>query len=158
MSFDRRGVTLVETLLAASITAMIVGVLGSALFLFWRATEQGNDEYRALHDVQNAGFWITRDGEMAQSTSLTPGADPVQSMTLNWTDGGQAHTVTYSLSSASLQRDEDGSVSAVARHVSAVGFSISSERVITADITSAPEGRWGVTEQATYKVFLRPTA
>jgi hypothetical protein len=158
MNFDRRGITLVETLLAASITAMIVGVLGSALFLFWRGTEQGNDQYRALHDVQNAGFWITRDGEMAQSTSLTPGADPLQSMTLSWADEGQVHTVSYSLSGASLQRDEDGSVSTVARNVSAAGFSISAQRVITVVITSTPAGRWGVTEQATYKAYLRPTA
>jgi len=158
MSTDERGVTLVETLLAAGIAAMIVGVLGSAIFLFWRTTEQGNEQYSALHDVQNTGFWLTRDGQRAQSTSLNEGEDPVESMTLSWTDGGQSHTVTYSLSGTSLQRNHDGTVTTVARHISSVGFSISSQGVITADITSSPQGRWEISEQTTYKVCLRPTA
>jgi len=157
MGTCQRGVTLVETLLAAGIATMIVGVLGSAIFLFWRATEQGNEQCRALHDVQNAGFWITRDGQRAQSTSLNEGEDPVESMTLSWTDGGQSHTVTYSLSGTSLQRNYDGTVTTVARHISSVGFSISAQRVITADITSSPEGRWEISEQTTHKVYLRPT-
>ena len=157
MSTDQRGVTLVETLLAAGIAAMIVGMLGSAIFLFWRASEQGNDKFRALHDVQNAGFWITRDGGGAQSTSLNEGEDPVESMTLSWTEGEQAHTVTYSLSGADLQRNYDGTVTTVARYISSVGFSISSEGVITGNITSSPEGRWETSEEATYKIWPRPT-
>ena len=158
MSTDERGVTLVEILLAAGIATMIIGVLGSSIFLFWRTTEQGNERYRALHDVQNAGFWITRDGQRAQSTSLIEGADPVESMTLSWTDGGQSHTVTYSLSGNSLQRNHDGTITTVARLISSVGFSISAQRVITCAITSSPQGRWEVSEQTTYKVYLRPTA
>jgi len=158
VSADQKGITLVETLLAAGIATMIVGVLGSAIFLFFRVTEQGNEQYRALHDVQNAGFWITRDGEKAQSTDLTPGADPVGSMTLSWSDLGQAHTVTYSLSGSNLQRNHDGEVSAVARHVSSVGFSLSAQRVVTADVTSSPDGRWGVSEETTFKAYLHPTS
>ena len=154
---DQRGITLVETLLAAGIAAMIVGVLGSAIFLFMRVTEEGNDHFRALHDVQNAGFWITRDGGGAQSISLNEGEDPVESMTLGWTDGGQAHTVTYSLSGTDLQRNYDGTVTTVARYISGVGFSISSEGVITGNITSSPEGRWETSEEVTYKIWPRPT-
>lgn len=155
---DQRGITLVEVLLAAGIATMIAGVLGSAIFLFFRVTEQGNDQYRALHDVQNAGFWITRDGESAQTADLVEGADPVNSMTLSWSDAGEEHTITYSLSGNNLQRDYDGTISTVARYISFVGFSISEQRVITADITSAPQGRWETSEQSTYKVYLRPTA
>jgi VCBS repeat-containing protein len=158
MSTDERGVTLVETLLAAGIATMIIGVLGSSIFLFWQTTEQGNEQYRALHDVQNAGFWITRDGQRAQSTSLIEGADPVGTMTLSWTDGGQSHTVTYSLSGTNLQRNHDGTITTVARYISSVGFSFSAQRVITCAITSSPQGRWEVSEQTTYKVYLRPTA
>jgi len=153
---DQRGITLVETLLATAIAAVIVGLLGSTIFLFMRSTEQGNKHLMAYQDLQNAGHWITRDGMAAQTTSLVNGAAPVTSMTLSWTDGGQSNTVTYSLSGDDLRRDYNGTAMTVARNVSSVGFSIS-QRVITSNITSAPAGRWEVSKEATYRVRLRPT-
>ena len=153
---DQRGMTLVELLIAAAIAAMLVPILGSAIFQFMQVTEQGNDQFRALHDVQNAGYWITLDGKRAATTDLIEGADLVDSITLSWTDGGQAHTTTYSLSSTDLQRDHNGTTITVARYILNVGFSIS-QGVITANLTSSPEGRWEVSEETTYKVCLRPT-
>ena len=152
----QRGITLVETLLATAIAAMIVGLLGSTIFLFMRSTEQGNKQLIAFQDLQNAGHWITRDGMAAQTTGLADGAAPVVSMTLSWTDGEQSNTVTYSLSGDDLRRNYNGTVMTVARNVSSVGFSIS-QRVITSNMTSAPAGRWGASKDATYKVRLRPT-
>ena len=147
---------LVELLMAAGISAMLVGVLGSAIFQFMQVTERGNDQFRALHDVQNAGYWITLDGKRAATTTLIEGAQPVESMSLSWTDSGQPHTVTYSLSGTDLQRDHNGTMTPVARHVSAVGFSIS-QGVVTATLTSSPEGRWEVTKETAYRICLRPT-
>lgn len=151
-----RGMTLVELLLAAGIAAMVAGVLGSATFQFMQVTERGNDQFRALHNVQNAGYWITLDGRRAETTDLIEGAEPVESMTLSWTDSGQPHTVTYSLTGTDLQRDHNGTMTIVARYVSSVGFSIS-EGVITATLTSSPDGRWEVSKETTYKVCPRPT-
>ena len=151
---DQRGITLVETIVAAVIAAMLVSVLGSAIFLFTRAAEEGNNELRDIHDMQNAGYWLTRDGKMAQYTDLSDGAPPVQSMTLSWTDDGQAHTVTYSLSSTDLRRNHNGTTITVARYVSSVGFSIS-QGIITGTMTSSPGGRWGISEEATYKIWPR---
>jgi type II secretory pathway pseudopilin PulG len=153
---DERGMTLIETIVAAGIAALIVGVLGSTVFLLTRTTEQGNDELNALQDVQNAGYWLTRDGKMADSTDLIGDAAPVSSVTLSWDDGGQNHTVTYSLSGTELKRDYDGNMMTVARHVSSVGFSISGG-VITATVTSSPDGRWQTSEETTYKITPRPT-
>lgn len=154
---DQRGVTLVELLAATAISALIVTTLGTALHQFIRTSERGNDELRALHDVQNAGFRLALDGERAEATNLVDGALPVESMTLSWTSGGEAHTSTYSLSGTELKRDHNGTIITVARHVSAVEFSIAG-RVLTVTMTSTPEGRWGVSEQATYKIWLRPTS
>ena len=163
MGTDQRGVTLVETLLAAGIAAMIVGVLGSAIFLFMRVTEEGNDHFRALHDVQNAGFWITRDGESAQTTAVD-GVSGNMTLVLGWTDGGQSHTVTYYRSGTGgtdLQRDHyDGIATTekiVARYISSVDFSISAQGLITGNMTYSPQGRWGVSETVTYKIWPRPT-
>ena len=151
---DQKGITLVETIVAAGIASMLIGVLGSAIFLFTRTTEQGNNELRALHDVQNTGHWLTRDGKMAEATDLVDGAGPVGNMTMNWTDGGLAYTVTYSLSGTDLQRDYNGAAITVARYVSSVGFSIS-QGIITANLTSSPGGRWGTTEEVTYEIYPR---
>ena len=152
----QRGLTLVELLLALGISALITGTLSTAIHQFIRVSERGNDSLRALHDVQNAGFRLTLDGERAEGTNLVDGAPSAQSMTLRWTSGGQAHTSTYSLSDTALKRDHNGTVTTVARHVASAQFSLAG-RVITATMNSTPAGRWGVSEQATHKVWLRPT-
>ena len=160
---DQKGYTIVETLLAAGIGAMIVAVLGSAIFLFMRVTEEGTDEFRAQHDIQNTGHWLTRDVERAETTQVG-GAAGDMTLTLTWTEGSQTHTVTYHRSdtdNTDLQRDlNDGSSTTeklVARYVSSVDFSISNG-LVTATIAYLPGGRWEVSKTATYKVWPRPTA
>ena len=153
---NQRGLTLVELLLALGISALISGALGTAIHQFVMASERGNDDLRALHDVQNAGYWITLDGGKAVTTNLVDGALSTGSMTLTWTSGVQTHTVTYSLAGTELKRDHNGTITTVARHVSSVEFSLAG-LLITATMASTPAGRWGVSEQATYKVWLRPT-
>ena len=160
---DQKGYTIVETLLAAGIGAMIVAVLGSAIFLFMRVTEEGTDEFRAQHDIQNTGHWLTRDVERAETTQVG-GAAGDMTLTLTWTEDSQTHTVTYHRSdtdNTDLQRDlNDGSSTTeklVARYVSSVDFSISNG-LVTATIAYLPGGRWEVSKTATYKVWPRPTA
>jgi len=154
--FDQRGTTLIELLISVGLTAIIAVVLGSVIFQFAQATEQGNGQLQALHDLQNAGYRITADGKRAETTNLIEGAGPVSTMTLAWSDGEQSNTITYSLSGTDLEREHNGTTRVVARHVSGVEFSIS-QGVVTVTITSAPAGRWGVSKQATYKTYLRPT-
>ena len=162
-TFKQSGYTLVETVIAAGVAAMIVGVLGSAIFLFMRVTEEGNDEFRALHDVQNAGYWLTRDGERAE-TAEVGGASGDMTLTLTWTEDATTHTAIYhrlETDTMILQRDhndgEGTTEKTVARYVSSVDFSISGG-LITATVTYSPGGRWDVSETATYRVWPRPTA
>jgi len=152
----QKGTTLVEVLVATAIVGLIVGALVTAIHQFITTTERGNQKLRALHDVQNLGHWLTLDGERAQSTNLIDGAPAVASMTVSWTNEGQVQTSTYSLSGTELKRDLNGTVTTVARHVSTAGFSVAG-RLATVTISSTPEGRWGVSEQATYQIWLRPT-
>ena len=152
---DQSGLTLVELLVATAITGLLAGALGTTVHQLFMTSERGNDELRALHDVQNAGSWLNLDGERAETTNLIDGAPPAASMTLSWTSGSQAHTVTYSLSGTELQRNHNGTTITVARHISGIQFSIS-DRVITVMMTSTPEGRWGVSKEAEYRIWLRP--
>lgn len=153
---DQKGITLVEVLVATAITGLIVGALGTAIHQFITTSERGNQELIALNDVRNAGHWLTLDGQRAESTNLVDGAPAVGNVTLSWTTEGQVHTSTYSLSGPELKRDLNGTVTTVARHVSTAGFSLAGQ-LFTATLTSTPEGRSAVSEQATYKVWLRPT-
>ena len=147
--------TLIELLVATAIMAMIMGVIGSAIYQFFSITERGNTDLSALHDVENAARWISRDGQMAAATDLVPGDPPVDSIRLNWTDErGELHSSTYSLSGTELERNYDGTVITVARHISAIEFSIT-DNLLTVHIESSVPGRWQETQEMTYKVCLR---
>ena len=146
--------TLIELLISLGVTAMLVGVLGSVIFQFTMAAEQGNERLDVLHDVQNAGYWITADAKRALTTDLVEGAQPVESMTLGWSEGSQSHTVVYSLSERDLERAHNGVTRVVARHVSEAGFALS-QGVVTVTLTSSPEGRWEVSKETVYKSYLR---
>ncbi len=152
----QRGMTLIEVLITISITALIMGVLGTVVYQFTQTTEKSNDQYAAGHDIQSAGHWINLDGKRANTTNLVDDAAPVQTMSLTWSDGGVSHTSTYSRNGTELKRTFDGNTTTVAHNIANVTFSIS-QRLITANITSEPTGRWNISEEAIYKVFQRPT-
>jgi len=152
----QKGIVLLELVVAAGITAMIVGVLGSAIFQMLGVSERGSGRLKVLHDLESAAYWINLDGGRVEASDLTPGAQPVDAMTLSWTEGDEPHSVTYSLSGTNLQRNHNGEVSTVARYVSSVGFSLS-DGLITVAMTSSPGGRWGISKDMTLKMWLRPT-
>jgi len=153
---SQQGMTLVELIIAMSISVMIMGSLGSALYQILGATEQGNDQMKALHNIQNAAYWLSIDGQRAETTDLAEGAQPVNSVRLDWSDRyGDSHYSVYSLSDTDLQRNCDGTVMTVARYISSVEFSITGD-LITFRVESSPTGRQEVVQERTYKVCLRP--
>ena len=153
---DEKGLTLVELLIAGAITALIGGMLSTAIYQFIMTSERGNEKLEALHDVQNAGYWLTRDGLRAETINLVDGAPPADNLTLTWTNEGQTHTITYSLSGTDLERARSGNITTIAHNVADIEFSIDG-MVMTVAMTSTPEGRWGVSEEVTFTIWLRPT-
>ena len=148
------GFTLVEVLLALGITALITGVLGTAIFQIFDRSASGQDTLRALSDIQNAGQWIYLDSEKAESSDLFDQAPPVNSMTLSWTTETVPHTAIYTLSNSELVRDHNGVQTTVARYLASADFSLSGD-LITINLTSSP-GNGGVSKNVTYNVWLRP--
>ena len=148
---------MVEVITAVTISAMITGVLGTAMYQFVNVTERGNDEFKTTHDMQNAGHWITLDAQRAQTTDLVDGAPDVNSVTLSWSDGGHSYSSSYSVSGTELQRNFNSTVTTVARHVSSIGFSLSGG-IITVSLTSSPTGRQSISKDITYKIYMRPTS
>ena len=146
---------MVELIIATAITSLIVSGLGTAIYLIITVTERNNDEASALHDIRNAAYYISSDAQMASTTDLTDGAEPVDTLSLEWTDGfGNAHSSSYQLSGTELQREYNSATTTVARHVSSVEFSISGD-VLTFRVESTPPGRWQVSRETTSVVNLR---
>ena len=150
----QRGFTLVEILVAMGITALVTGVLGTAIFQIFDRSASGQDTLRALSDIQNAGQWIYLDGEKAATSDLINNAAPVDTMTFSWTTEGTPHTAIYALTGPALVRNHNGVETTVARYLSGVEFSISDD-LISIKLTSAP-GNGGVSKEVTYNVWIRP--
>jgi prepilin-type N-terminal cleavage/methylation domain-containing protein len=142
-----RGFTLVEMLIALAITGCLVAALGMAVQQVFAVPERGNDQVAALHAVQNAAHWVSVDGQMAKAAS--GGSD----LTLTLPDDS---LITYTLSNGELHRVAGGTDLTVARDISGASFSVAG-RVISMNIVAAPVGRWDVSENFSYQVFMRPT-
>ena len=147
--------TLIEVVIACTITAVIIGGLSVAIYTIVNITERGNAESAALHDLQQASYWIGNDTQMAWTTSLSDGGSATNNVTLRWTNGdGSSHYSIYQLAGTRLQRNYDGNITTVAQYISSLGFSISG-RVFTFGIVSNPPGRQQISRQSTGEVYLR---
>ncbi len=92
-----KGFTMVELLVGLSIAAFVVGAASMTTITMMRLTPQNNNWTVALRQVQNAGYWISRDAQMSRGEVLidpVPGTfltltlpqdqDPVNDMTVNY--------------------------------------------------------------------------
>jgi prepilin-type N-terminal cleavage/methylation domain-containing protein len=160
---NQEGFTLPELLVTVAITGLIVGFLGTMVYQMLTVTEYGGDKMTATHELQNAANWVSYDGQMAKTASGG------SKLVLLLPDSSQ---VTYELVGTELLRNEGESQMTLARNISAVQFSVEERtehvtagvfsedrrlRIITMNVTSAPEGRPNIIEERQYKICLRPT-
>ena len=150
----QKGMTLVELLIALSITGVIIGGLGAAIYTITSVTGRGNAEISVLRDIQSASHWISNDTRMARGATLT-GGDPASGVVLVWDDiEGNSHSTSYTYSGKELNRSYDGISSTIAWNVSSVKFSLNDD-VLTYTLTSEIEGRWEMDKEVTGYVNLR---
>ena len=71
---NERGFTLIEVLVTVAILGAIMGVMTAAVIMIMKVSPQNNNWAIALRQVQNAGYWISRDVQM--SDNLTFDGDP----------------------------------------------------------------------------------
>ena len=138
---------MVEMLVAIAVTGIIVAFLGTAIYQIITVSEYGNDRLTAMHELQNSAHWFNLDGQKAVNAEV----DGDLLLTISETT-----SITYSLVGTELRRTSGGSQMTLARNITSAAFSIDN-RLITMSLTSAPEGRYDVSENGTYKVFLRPS-
>jgi len=140
-----RGFTLVELVIAAAITGVIVSVVGGAIYQIIKVTDYGQEKMIALNELQNVAHWFGRDGQSA--SQATGGSELVLTIP-------DSSPITYSLVGTELRRTSGGSSLTLARNISSASFAVN-ERLITLTLTSSPQGKSNINEQATYQVLLR---
>lgn len=141
------GYTLVELIVAIAITGFITAALGLVVQQIVTVPERGNDQVAALHAVQNVAHWVSLDGQTAKSAS---GGG---SLTLTLPNDS---VISYTLTGDELHRIYSGANQTIAKDITSVNFTVLG-RVITMDITAAPESRWNISENQTYQIYMRPT-
>ena len=99
MKLGEKGYTLIELLIAITIMVLASGAAGAAIFQILRGMEGNNDHMTAVHQVQNAGYYISRDAQMAQSVT-TDGLTLPDFLVVNWTEWDEDghpiyHSATY---------------------------------------------------------------
>lgn len=95
---NQKGFTLVELVMAMAVTAIIAGAVTTVIYQVFNMNARSSNHMVAVRQVQNAGYWVSHDAQMAQSTNVT-GAD---FLVLKWTDWNNGQNqVTYTLENAS---------------------------------------------------------
>ena len=146
MMKEEQGFTLVELAIVIAITGFIVGVLGASIHQIVTIPEYGGERITAMHELQNTAHWVGIDGQMSKSAS---GGNQLM-LTL-----ADDSTISYVVEGTELYRITGTSNRTLATNITSANFSVQN-RMITMDITSAPVGRWSVSENGTYQICLRP--
>ncbi len=142
-----RGYTLVEMMIAIAITGFLITALGMVVQQTVTVPERGDDQVNAQHAIQNAAHWVSLDGQTAKSASGGSG------LALTLPDDS---SISYILYGDELHRVYGSSDRTIAQGIASASFSVEG-RLITMNITAAPDSRWDISESGTYQINMRPT-
>ena len=98
MKLGEKGYTYIELIVAITIASLVVAATSMVIFQVLKNSESNSNHMTAVNQVQNAGYWISRDTQMAQI--VTTDALPLPDfLVLRWTDGdsGDECQIVYTL-------------------------------------------------------------
>ena len=120
-----KGFTLIELLVGISIAAVVVGAASMTVITMMRLTPQTNNWAIALRQVQNTGYWISRDVMMSQIILVDsdPGTPTFLTLTLPQAPPALAKTIVYQFEDMSgepwlTRTDSTGGKFAIAQYIS----------------------------------------
>ena len=171
---NQRGFTLIELIVAIAITGIIVGGIVLAIFHVFDVNALSSNHMKAVRQVQNAGYWMNHDVQMAQS--VVPTADPDVDgfpLEVSWWEWGTTaagdnilHEVTYTLDGSDFKRSywrsdtEETSEIVVARYIDSIEvapklFTVgdSLTLTVTAEVATWPQL---ARESRVYEIIPRP--
>jgi prepilin-type N-terminal cleavage/methylation domain-containing protein len=161
----QKGYTLIELLLVICIIGVISLAVNSSVVQIIRGFPAASAKSVAMVDIDSAAHWLCTDLVLAQTTSLTDGAPPTSSVTLNWSDltqwaqnsGNVTHSASYVLSGTQLLRDYDGTQTIIGRYLTNFGVSINGT-MFTVTLTSFWGGTTGSRVTRTFSIQERSKA
>jgi prepilin-type N-terminal cleavage/methylation domain-containing protein len=112
------GFTLIELLVVIPILSVILGVISMTIIMMMKVGTQNNDHALALSQVQNTGYWITRD--VMNGQIISPQPEPGIFLRIEWDDwDGTPNEIEYVFSDNELRRQVNGSSpgTLVAKHI-----------------------------------------
>lgn len=163
---NQKGFTLIEILVAMAVGGMVMTGIVTGIFQILLGTGQIRVESVALADMEDAAHWLSRDIPMGQTIGgLVDGGPTESDMTIIWNDytwwaqqeESVAHSIAYTYSGTGLQRNYDGVVTTVGRHLTSVGFSLNGN-LVTVTLTSSPDMFPRSTVTRSYLIRLRGVA
>lgn len=171
MKGSEKGFTLIEMILVVGIMALVASGATATFFQVAKETERSNEQITAVRQVQNSGYWISRDTHMAQGVELAGGSG--FPLTLTWTDwdSGDKHRVIYTLENmpgGELKQLQRGySINQGASKIALVAQYIDpdpsktkcefTDGVLTLTVTATVSlGSQVASETRTYKIIPRP--
>ncbi len=95
MKPGEKGYTLIELLIAITIMALATGAAGAAIFQILRNIERNNDHMTVVRQVENAGYWISRDAQMARVVTTTDNLTEPAFLSLSWSGWADNGTIIY---------------------------------------------------------------
>ena len=81
---SEKGFTLIEMITVVAILGVIMGVMSMTVGMIPKVSGKSNDQAVALRQVQNAGYWISRDAQRAQN--IYDDVLPPDFLTFTWTE------------------------------------------------------------------------
>ena len=161
INLDQAGFTLVELVVAVSITAMVVSIMASGVIQSFRAVVFQRTGLTAMDETRRIIPVITKDLHVATLTNLEDGAAVVPTVQITSTvpDPDATHTIDYVLSGTNLVRIRDQGTGdevswTVGRYVSDVEFSVSGS-LFTVTLTVTDEGNTQSEVTSTWNVYQR---
>lgn len=143
----QKGMTMVELVMAVATTGIIVVFLGTAVYQILTVSGYGNDRLTATHELENVAHWFNIDGQGAKSAVGGPALELIMA---------DNSSITYTLEGTEILRAAGGHEMTLARNIAKAHFAIDN-RLVTMSLTAAPPSRYGVSENGTYHVYLRPS-
>lgn len=167
---NQRGFTLLELLIAATIVSFVIGGTTMTIFQIFSGNIRSSNHMTAIRQVQNAGYWVSHDAQMAQD--VAPAEESVDDpdgtrfpLTLTWTDwSSDEHEVTYNIVDNKLTRsysvnEGEASQTLIAKFIDSTNTSCykNEEGILTLTITAKlGAGSQVASETRVYEVIPRP--
>ena len=146
---------MIELVIALALTGIIGTAATMSIHQIITGAALANNHNTAINQVRNAGYWISRDAQMAQIVNATPGDSKI--LELTWVEWeGTVHTVDYVLQGDKLRRDYDGQQTLIAQYIDPAKSSChwdEVEKVLSVNITAEVSGK---TEARTFQIKPRP--